>query len=123
VAIDRSRIALAGWSGGGSYIGLRVQAWPAWFSAIVIHGGGMAPQDEACGAPTLPGYFLVGNRNPLHRLVRELRAHLEQCQQEVLWDLVRDGDHDREDRALDLRKASEILDWLAARPRESARRK
>jgi hypothetical protein len=30
-----------------------------------------------------------------------------------VWDLVRGGDHDKEDRALDLRKALAILDWLA----------
>ncbi len=116
VAIDPTRIAIAGWSGGGSYLGQRAKTWPEWASGIVIHGGGMAPIEEGCPARALPGYFLVGDRNPLHRLAEDLRAYFEACKHEVHWDLVRGGGHDREAGALDLRKASAILDWLHARP-------
>lgn len=35
-----------------------------------------------------------------------------------MWDLVRGGDHDKEDRALDRRKALAILDWLADHARD-----
>ncbi len=128
IAIDPERIALAGWSGGASYIGLRAQAWSGWVSGVVIHGGGMAPMAEGCATPTcprtpragspdgLPAYFLVGDKNPLHQLAKDLRAHFDGCTQDVVWDLVRGGDHDREDRALDVKKAAAILDWLNARP-------
>jgi hypothetical protein len=34
-----------------------------------------------------------------------------------VWDLVRGGDHDKEDRSLDRKKALAILDWLDERPR------
>jgi poly(3-hydroxybutyrate) depolymerase len=117
IAIDPARVALVGWSGGGSYIGLRAQTWPATFSGVVVHGGGMAPMTEGCAKLALPSYFLVGDRNPLHRLAQDLRAHFDGCKQVVVWDLVRGGDHDREERALDAKKALAILDWLYARPR------
>ena len=112
IAIERKHVALAGWSGGGTYIGLRAQAWSD-FAGVVIHGGGMAPMESACPTRALPAYFLVGDRNPLHRLAIELRAYFDGCKQPVVWDLVRGGDHDREDRALDRKKAIAILDWLA----------
>jgi len=121
VAIDRTRIALVGWSGGATYIGMRATAWndgsSTAISAIVIHGGGMAPASSTCPTRALPSYFLVGDRNPLHRLAVDLRDYLDGCKQKVVWDLVKRGDHAREDRALDRAKAGAILDWLAAHPR------
>jgi poly(3-hydroxybutyrate) depolymerase len=117
VPLDRTRIALAGWSGGASYLGRRAQAWPARYAGIVIHGGGMAPDETGCPSRRLPAYFLVGDRNPLHRLAIDLRAHFDGCKHEVVWDVVKGGAHDAERRALDRRKAGAILDWLAARPR------
>jgi len=54
----------------------------------------------------------------LHRLAVRLRAYFDGCKQDVVWDLVRGGDHDREDRALDGKKAAAILDWLQDRPRD-----
>jgi predicted esterase len=115
--IDRARIAIAGWSGGATYLGLRAQAWGDVFSGIVLHGGGMAPGQVGCAARRAPAYFLVGDRNPLHALAVELRVHLDGCEHEVVWDLVRGGDHAREARSLDRRKATAILDWLSGRPR------
>jgi poly(3-hydroxybutyrate) depolymerase len=117
VAIDRTRVALAGWSGGGSYIGQRARAWHAWFAAVVVHGGGIPSIDAECSARPLPAYFLVGDKNPLHHLAVKLKSYLEDCKQPVVWDLVKGGDHDREDRALDAKKSRAILDWLYARPR------
>ncbi len=112
VAIDPARIYLAGWSGGASYIGARAQEWTGTFAAVVIHGGGMAPQVEACAPRALPAYFLVGDKNPLHRLAVELRGWFDGCKQDVVWDLVTGGDHDKEDRALDKHRAAAILAWL-----------
>ena len=90
------------------------------FSGVVIHGGGMAPQETACPVRALPAYFLVGDRNPLHRLAVELRAYFDGCKQDVVWDVLRGGEHEREHRALDVKKGAAILDWLHAHPRKPA---
>ena len=117
VAIDPAHVYLVGWSGGATYIGRHAQAWEAMFAALVIHGGGHEPYDDAC-PKQLPAYFLVGDKNPLHALMKDLRAYFDRCQQDVVWDLVRGGDHDKEERALDGKKAAAILDWLAERKRD-----
>lgn len=119
-AIDPARIYLAGWSGGATYLGMHAAAWPTTFAAVVVHGGGHEPHAD-CPAAALPAYFLVGDRNPLHALVKDLRAWFDGCHQDVVWDLVRGGDHDKEDRALDRKKALAILDWLADHARAPAR--
>jgi poly(3-hydroxybutyrate) depolymerase len=62
--IDRQRIWIVGWSGGGSYIGYRTQELEQTFAAIVIRGGGMPPEVATCPAAKTPVYFLsaVGTR-------------------------------------------------------------
>ncbi len=112
VAIDPARRYLVGWSGGASWMGWRAQDWIGTFAAIVIHGGGIAPRAEACPSDALPAYFLVGDRNPLHGHARELREWFDGCHQAIVWDLVKGGDHDKEERALDKKKATAILEWL-----------
>lgn len=109
--VDRDHIYLIGWSGGATYIGMHAQAWPDTFAAVVLHGGGVAPADDACVA--LPAYFLVGDRNPLHALARQLRAYFDACDDAPVWDLVRGGDHAKEEAALTGPKAATILGWLA----------
>jgi hypothetical protein len=79
----------------------------------VFHGGGSAPADSKC--VTLPAYFLVGDKNPLHYLTKGLREYFDGCKAPVVWDLVKGGDHAREDQALTGKKARAILDWAAAR--------
>lgn len=116
-AIDPERVYLVGWSGGASYIGYRARAWSSRFAAVVFHGGGMAPAESECPDPALPAYFLVGDRNPLHRLAKELRGYFDGCKQDVTWDLVKGGDHGREESALTAAKARAILGWLAGRKR------
>jgi hypothetical protein len=60
----------------------------------------------------LPAYFLVGDRNPLHPLAKELHAFFDGCKQDVTWDVVRGADHAKEAAALTVKKADEILAWL-----------
>lgn len=114
VAIDRARIVLAGWSGGATYIGMRGPDWRG-VAAVILHGGGMPPisdTDLPPGCPAkLPAYFLVGDKNPLHYLAKNLRDYWQACKQPVEWELIKGGDHDREDMALDRKKAIAILDW------------
>lgn len=113
--VDRDRVYLVGWSGGASYIGRRAQAWHERFAAVVLHGGGIPPASDEC--TELPAYFLVGDRNPLHRLAVELRAYFDGCKQDVVWDVVSGADHAKEEAALTAKKANAILDWLAAKRR------
>jgi polyhydroxybutyrate depolymerase len=123
ISIDRDRTYVAGWSGGATYLGLRASEWHDTFAAIIIHGGGMAPREEApaCPARALPVYFLVGDKNPLHQLARDLREYFVHCKQEAQWDLIPGADHAREALALDARRAVAMLDWLAARARTARR--
>ena len=111
IAIDRDRVYLVGWSGGSTYIGMNAPAWPKAFAAVVIHGGGQPPDDEACPSH-LPAYFLVGDRNPSFPAAQRLRAYLQRCGQEVRWDLEKGADHLAEDDALGAAKANKILSWL-----------
>jgi poly(3-hydroxybutyrate) depolymerase len=120
VPIDMSRVYLAGWSGGATYIGKRMPAWTRMFAGIVIHGGGVPPRTEECPDRALPTYFLVGDRNPAHGGSKRLRTYLGECAQEVKWDLVPGANHKQEDAALTPEKADEILRWLAARGRVDA---
>ncbi len=115
-AIDPARIYLGGWSGGATYIGMHASAWTDVFAGVVIHGGGHPPGAE-CPVRALPAYFLVGDANPLHRGAVALRAWFTECAYDVEWDLVKRGDHDKEERALTKAKAISILDWLSARGR------
>src|SRR4051794_8011198 len=96
-------VYLVGWSGGATYIGWHPQAWEKTISAVVLHGGGSAPGDTTC--VTLPAYFLVGDKNPLHYLAKGLRSYFDTCKQEVVWDLVKGADHAREQQALTGKKA------------------
>lgn len=112
VRIDMSRVFLAGWSGGATYIGKRMPAWASLFAGVVIHGGGVAPAGDACPDRPFPAYFLVGDENPAHRGSVRLREYFERCKLDVKWDLVPGANHPLEDAALTPTKATEILRWL-----------
>jgi poly(3-hydroxybutyrate) depolymerase len=113
--IDRQRLWIVGWSGGASYIGWRTQELERTFAAIVIHGGGIAPAYATCPRTKSSVHFLVGDRNPLHHLALELRAHYEACGQDVQWSLLEGAAHEGEWNALDARRGKAILDWLATK--------
>jgi poly(3-hydroxybutyrate) depolymerase len=114
--IDRDRLWLVGWSGGGSYIGWRTQKFSKTFAAIVIHGGGMPPNDPTCTTEKTPVYFLVGDKNPFHQLAKRLRDHYTSCGSDVTWDLLRGAEHDVEWSSLTTHGRT-VVDWLVAHPR------
>ncbi len=109
--IDRSKIVLAGWSGGGAYIGMHVRSWQG-FAGLVMHGGAMGPLDGRCAKPTPPVYFFVGDKNQYHSTAVLIRDFLIDCRARVKWDLLKGGDHGDENKALDPVKAGQILDWF-----------
>ena len=120
--IDRERVWLVGWSGGGSYIGDVAPALFGRFAAVVILGGGMPPAVPTCPQTcALPAYFLVGDKNPLHALAKDLRAWFDGCAQDVTWDLLPGKDHGGELAAISQpAKAAAVVDWLEKRPRRCA---
>ena len=120
-AIDRERLWIVRWSGGASYLGWRTQAFERTFAAIVIHGGGLAPAYGACPLSKSSVFFLVGDGNPLHHLAVDLRAHYEECGEEVQWSLIKGASHEGEWNALDAKQGRSILDWLATKRRPIAR--
>lgn len=119
VPIDMSRVYLAGWSGGATYIGKRMPQWTSMFSGLVIHGGGVPPRTDDCPDRALPVYFLVGDKNPAHGGSRRLRDYVQRCDQEMQWDLLPGANHPKEDAALTPEKADEILRWLSSRRRST----
>jgi dienelactone hydrolase len=112
-AIDRDRLYLAGWSGGGSYMGWRAQELEQTFAAFVIHGGGMPPGIDACASEKVPVYFLVGDKNPFHHLAKRLRDHFQRCGSPVTWDLLKDAEHPQEWAALPSH-GRKVMDFLLA---------
>jgi len=115
-SIDRTRAWIAGWSGGATYVAWHTQELERAFAAIVLHGGGVRPRDEACATPRAAVYFLGGDANPLHYLTDDLRAHYAVCGQELTWNVIRGADHAAERAALAPRREA-ILDWLEAHQR------
>lgn len=112
-SIDPDRIALVGWSGGASFLGYHYSRWADRYAAVVFAGGGIAPYSSTCAACSPPVYFMVGNKNPLHHLAKDLKTSVSSCTQDVTWDLLPGMDHGGEWRALNRPgKVDEIVDWL-----------
>jgi poly(3-hydroxybutyrate) depolymerase len=118
--IDRSRLWLAGWSGGATYTGYRSQELQETFAAFVFHGGGMRPSDPACGPGPINVYFVEGTLNPFHTHAVWLKEHYLACPADVQWVVLKGADHDAEWAALDGPRARTILDWLATKRRDVA---
>lgn len=117
--LDPDRVALAGWSGGATYLGTHMAALGDRYSAAVLVGGGSP--NASCAATPLPIFMLQGDRNPLHHLAVALRRRLEECHHDVTWQLAPRADHAAEWRAL-TRPATQrtIFDFLDAHPRAAA---
>jgi MYXO-CTERM domain-containing protein len=120
-SIDSARMWIAGWSGGGTYLGWNTQAIEHDYAALVIHGGGVRPASQACVAPRAGIYFLGGDRNPLHDLAEQLHDYYAStCPHEDLsWTVLKGVDHVGERRALGTYREA-ILDWLSTRRRPAA---
>lgn len=114
--VDPERVWIAGWSGGASYLGMRAFELSDRYAALAFNGGGLSPLTSKCPARALPAYFLVGDKNPLHHLAKELRASLDACAAEVVWDLRSGKDHAGEWKALE-KDADKVLAWFEAHPR------
>lgn len=112
--IDRKRLWLVGWSGGGSYAGYRTLEIEQSFAAIVIHGGGMPPATATCSTVKAHVYFLVSDKNPLHWIARRLKDHYEACGNDVTWNVVHAPTHEGERSALGQYREA-IFDWLATK--------
>jgi poly(3-hydroxybutyrate) depolymerase len=113
-AIDAKRVWIAGWSGGGTYLGMNAFKLSR-FAAMSIDGGGMTT-GGACPKHTPPTYFLVGDKNPLHNLAIDLRDALTKCGGEIVWDLRKGANHPAEWDALN-KSADRILTWFEAHPK------
>ena len=117
-ALDAERTWIAGWSGGASFLGYHYARLGERYGAVIFAGGGIAPATTTCAACSPPAYFLVGNKNPLHHLAKDLKTNVLSCTKDVTWDLLPGSDHAGEWRALGRAgKVGEILDWLAKHPR------
>jgi hypothetical protein len=114
--VDPDRVWIAGWSGGASYLGMRAFDLSDKYAALSFNGGGLSPLSSNCPSRVLPAYFLVGDKNPLHHLAKELRASLGGCNAEVVWDLRPGADHSGEWKALE-KDADKVLAWLEVHPR------
>jgi len=121
VKIDRARLWLAGFSGGASYLGYRTQELEKTFSTLVIHGGGMSPasavtaSDASSTTEKRRTYFLLGDKNPLHYLARQLHAHYTQCGNPSTLRILEGVDHPGEWRALEKERTA-IVDWMISPP-------
>lgn len=117
-SVDESRVWIAGWSGGASFLGYHYPRFGERFGAVIFAGGGMPPYSKDCAPCTPPAYFLVGDQNPLHHLAKDLKTRVLACSNDVTWDLLPGKDHAGEWRALKAAgKVGELLDWLAKHPR------
>lgn len=119
-AVDRTRMWIAGWSGGATYIGFRTLDLEKRFSAFVIHGGGAPPGTTDCGASSFGAYFLVGSSNPLHGLQVGLHDYYVACKEETQWTVLSGADHDVEWKALSSH-GPEIVRWLLSHQRVAAK--
>ncbi len=119
VAVDLDRVYFAGWSGGSTYLGLKMPAWFERAAAVSIAGGGAPPRAPECmprAAACGPIHFMMGDKNPLFDFAERLHRALVGCGHEVQWELLPGADHGGEWRAYE-RRAPEIVWWLLDRAR------
>jgi hypothetical protein len=113
--IDRSRVYLAGWSGGATYIAMKNPDWFPRFAALSLAGGGTHPHGQDCfpnaGGACAPVTYLMGSGNPLFSLAEEARRGFERCGHALDFQLLPGVDHSGEWRAYQTRVAK-IAWWL-----------
>ncbi len=114
-AVDASRVYLAGWSGGATYIAMKNPDWFPRFAALSLAGGGTHPHKDGCfpntGGACAPVTFLMGSGNPLFALAEEAKRGFERCGHALDFQLLEGVDHAGEWRAYQTRVAT-IAWWL-----------
>ena len=114
-AVDPTRIYLAGWSGGATYISMKNPDWFPRFAALSLAGGGTHPHKQDCfpaaGGACAPVTFLMGSGNPLFALAEEAKQGFERCHHALDFQLLPGVDHAGEWRTYQARVAT-IASWL-----------
>jgi MYXO-CTERM domain-containing protein len=118
-AVDRTRLWIAGWSGGATYLGWRTLEIEREFAAIAALGGGYPPKTTACAEARTGIFVLSGDKNPLHEHVKRLADYYRGCGDAVEWVGLPGADHDGEWRAIPARVGG-LLDFFARQRRTPA---
>ncbi len=117
--IDRTRLWIAGWSGGATYLGWRTLEIERTFAGIAALGGGYPPSTTACAEAPAGVWILTGDKNPLHAHVKNLADYYRTCGHTVELSLVPGADHDGEWRAIPAHVEG-LFDFLAKQHRAPA---
>jgi poly(3-hydroxybutyrate) depolymerase len=109
---------LAGYSGGGYWLGYFAQARASRYAGVAFVAGGMPAYAAYNGCPAckIPGYFLVGDSDPRTAQIDQLASSFQQCDEEVKSDVIAGGTHESTIASLTSGKADAILSWLQSRP-------
>ncbi|MFH0903546.1 MAG: PHB depolymerase family esterase, partial [Pseudomonadota bacterium] len=111
--VDRSRMYLAGRSGGSFYLGFYAIANAGRFAAVSYASGGQ-PFLKTCPACKIPAYFLIGERDEWFENATWLRDLYDSCGHEYVWD-ARPGAHHSISPQL-RETAPRILEWFLEHP-------
>jgi poly(3-hydroxybutyrate) depolymerase len=115
--LDRDRVWLVTWSGGGSYIGYRMPELGPRYAAIAFLGG--AAYFGSCAKAKLPVFFLAGDKSPYFTWVKQARDRFVSCGHDLTWKELKGKDHDDEWHIIDRPPMQNIVfDWLEAHPRQ-----
>jgi hypothetical protein len=115
--VDPARVYAAGYSGGATYLGWYVPAFPARFAAVA-HVAGGSPLGGRCPACKTPVRFDIGAVDPMiEPYTGPLRRWYEACGgHELVWNVLPGVTHEGIIDVLQAGRAKEILAWLLARP-------
>ena len=114
--LDRDRIWLVTWSGGGSYIGYRMPELGTRYAAVAFLGG--AAYFGNCAKHKMPVYFLAGDKSPYFTWITQARDRFISCGHELTWKLLPGKDHDDEWHIIEKSATQEVVfDFLEAHPR------
>ena len=115
--VDPARVYATGYSGGATYLGWYVPAFPTRFAAVA-HVAGGAPYGGPCPACKVPLLFVIGSIDPMIApYTAPLRRYYEACGgHELVWQALPGITHEGILDVLQAGRAGESLAWLLARP-------